>query len=201
VTGLLAGSLKLAGPPDVAGLRGGGSFEILQGQVRGLSVMKSVLGQLSAIPVLVARAKGRDLSRYEEEEFQRLAVRFRLRNARALVDELVLEYRHAVVELRGSVGLVDGDLDLKGKITLSEELDAELAGTDRGAKRVIPIAGVRGTLERPTVVMDRAAIASALSTYATGGVVREALEERLGEDGADAVQDMLEQIFGGQKKR
>ncbi len=64
---------------------------------------------------------------------------------------------------------------------------------------MIPIEGVTGTIEKPRVVLDRDALARALTSYATQGRVREELEERLGVEGAEAVGDLLEQILRGGK--
>ena len=202
VTGTLGGQIRVAGPPEIAALRGAGSFELLDGRLRGFSLMKTVLGELAALPLLVARARGSDLSRYEEEEFRRLAGRFRIADAFAYVDELVLEYRHSTVSLEGTVGLIDGALDLRGQVVISEQLDAELAGSAGGGReRVIPIEGVTGTVEKPRVVLDRDALASALTSYATQGRVKQELEERLGKEGAEAVGDLLEQILRGGREQ
>jgi hypothetical protein len=201
MTGTLGGELRIAGPPQLEALHGDGSFELREGQIRGLSLMKTVLGELAALPVLVARSRGRDLSRYEEEEFRRLAGRFTIARGLADVEELTLEYRHSTVSLEGLVGLADGALDLHGQVVISEELDGELAGTaDGGRERVIPIEGVTGTIDEPRVVLDRDALASALTTYATQGRAKEELEERLGKEGAEAVGDLLEQILRGGRK-
>ena len=187
MAGMLTSRFELAGPPTLPGLAGRGTFEVSDGQLRGVSIMKTVLGEISALPILVARARGVDLSRYEEEEFRRLAGDFRLRGEYARIDNLVLEYRNATVDLAGTVGVPSGELNLKGTLTLSEELDAELAGTapDSGRRRVIPITGVRGTVSKPEIILDREALSLALSTYATGGKLREKLERSLGTDGAD----------------
>lgn len=202
LSGVLTSRMALAGPPTLPGLAGKGSFEITEGELRGVSIMKTVLGEISALPILMARVRGKDLSRYEEEEFRRLAGDFRLRGEYAHIDNLVLEYRNATIDLAGTVGVPSGELNLKGTLTLSKELDAELAGTEQGSakRRVIPITGVRGTVSEPKVVLDRDALSAALATYATGGELRDRLEEQLGPGGADAVEGVLEKLLRGRRE-
>ena len=202
ITGTLTMNSQLRGPPALERLSGQGSFEIRDGQIRGFSLMKTVLGELSALPLLAARLGGKDLSRYDEEQFQRLAASFRLADAVAHLDDLVLEYRHATVELHGTVGVTDGALALSGRLLLSEELDSELAGEGaQGRTRVIPIEGVSGTVSSPRVRLDRRAVSSALSTIAGDTELRERLDETLGPGGAEIVEDVLDKLFrrGGQK--
>ncbi len=200
VAGRLDGRVTLTGPPDATALKGSGRFEITDGRIRGFSLLKHVLGDLAALPVLLAQVKGKDLSRYEEEEFQRLAADFRLREGRLHTDNLTLEYRNATAQLRGSVGLLDGSLALTGKLVISRELDAELANQKGGREKVIPIAGIGGTVSRPRVQLDRAALAAVAATYLSHGRLGEKLEETLGREGAEAVRGLLDQILGGRKE-
>jgi hypothetical protein len=62
---------------------------------------------------------------------------------------------------------------------------------------VIPITGVGGTIARPKVRLDQRAVAEVAATYASGGRMREKLEETVGPEGAEAVQDLLEQLLRG----
>ena len=39
-----------------------------------------------------------------------------------------------------------------------------------------------------------------LATYTTGGAVRDSLEEKLGKEGADAVENVLEQLLRGGRR-
>ena len=190
MTGTLSARVHVTVPPEPAALRGKGTIEITQGQVRGFSLMKSVLGELSALPIAAAALRGDDLSRYDEREFKRLAASFRLADGVAHIDDLVVEYRHSTVELHGTVALADGALALSGRLLLDEE-----------RQKVIPIEGVRGTVSSPRVVLDRTAVSSAFATYATGGRTREKLDEQLGPGGADLVEDLLEKFLRGSGKK
>jgi hypothetical protein len=202
ISGALVGSLKLAGDPDPATIRGPVSFEITDGRIQGFSIVKSVVGELAAVPLLVAQLKGKDLSRYEEEEFRRMAGTFNLGGGLARTDDLVLEYRHATAYLNGTVGLLDGALRMQGKIVISKALDEEVTGASGGGEeRVIPITSIGGTVDSPRVILDRQAVSSVLSTYATSPAVKKELEERLGPGGAEAVESILDNLFRGGKKR
>ena len=212
LAGTLEGGVKVKGPLDVTALVGSGKLDITNGRIRGFSLMKRVLGDLAALPLLVARFKGKDLSRYEEEEFQRLAADFRLREGRLHMDEILLEYRHATAQLHGSVGVLDGSLALAGKLVIAREVDGALAGQETaqqtgqatrqatGRQRVIPIAGIGGTVSRPRVRLDAAALAAVAATYAGQGELREKLEKKIGREGAEAVESILDQLLRGRKE-
>lgn len=200
ISGILSGKVDFAGPPEIRGLRGSGDVRIEKGRIAGFSLLEQVLGELSAVPLLVARLKGRDLSRFNEEEFELLSARFRLRDAVVHMDRLRLEYRHASVELRGTIGAIDGALDLAGEVVLHREVDQELSGGTGGKQRTVPIAGVSGTVSRPRVRLDRNVIASLAASYATQGRVQKKLEEKLGPGGAEALEEILKGVFGGRKK-
>ncbi len=200
LAGLLTGRVSLRGPPSLVALEGEGQLEITDGRIRGFSLLQQILGGLAALPVLLAQLKGRDLSRYEEEEFQRLAADFRLRDGKLLMDNLTLEYRHATAQLHGTVSLSDGALALSGQVVIARELDAELADRKSGREQVIPIAGIKGTVTRPRVQLDRAALASLASIYTGQGKLFEKLEETLGKEGAEALGGLLDQILRGRKQ-
>jgi hypothetical protein len=93
------------------------------------------------------------------------------------------------------VGLVDRALDLRGKLELSREVDAEL-GKAQGAPTVIPIAHVAGTLDAPRVQIDREVLAQLALRYAGTDRVREKLEKKIGPAGADILDELLR---GGEK--
>ena len=200
LAGLLAGRVSLRGPPSLVALEGEGQLEITDGRIRGFSLLQQILGGLAALPVLLAKLEGKDLSRYEEEEFQRLAADFRLKDEKLYMDNLTLEYRHATAQLHGTVSLRDGALALSGQVVIARELDAELADRKSGREQVIPIAGIKGTVTRPRVQLDRAALASLASIYARQGKLFEKLEKTLGKEGAEAVGGLLDQILRGRKQ-
>lgn len=195
----LSGSLtfraRLSGPPELEAIAGTGSFRLSDGRIQGFSLLRELFGDFATLPVLVASLEGKDLSRYEEEEFESLSADFEIADGRLTTQNLTLSYRNAVAELRGAVGLADGALDLAGRVTLSREVDEEL-GKSSGRETVIPIAGVTGTVDSPRLRLDRQVLADLALEYAVGSQkVQEELEEAIGEEAAGAVKDLLEGLF------
>ena len=178
-------------------LRGSGRLEVRDGIIRGFSLLGETLGKLAAVPVLVASMKGKDLSRYEEEEFESLSADFAIRGGKLYSDNFKLVYRSGTAELRGSVGLVDGALDLSGRLLLGEEVDEELGG--RGRQKVIPIAGISGTVDRPRVRLDQRVLLDVATSYLASDRVREKLDEKLGPGATEAVEGLLERLLRGQQ--
>jgi len=188
--------LELSLDRGIESLRGQGRLDVRPGEIRGFSLLRQVLGELSALPMLIANLKGKDLSRFEQEDFEELSADFVVRDGKLSTENLLLRYAHGKAELRGSVGLVDRALDLRGKLELSREVDSEL-GKTQGAPTVIPIAHIGGTVSAPRVRLDRETLAQVAIAYAGKDRVREKLEERLGKEGAGAVGSILDRVLGG----
>ena len=195
--GLLDASFTLRGAPELAKLSGIGRFSITEGRIRGFALLDQLLGDLAALPVLVAQLKGKDLSRFEEEEFQLLSADVRLRNAKLETQNLVLRYEHSTAYLYGSIGIDDGTLNLAGRVEISEEVDAALSGEAQGKVKLIPITAITGTLSRPRLRVDARALAGLAATYTGQGRIRDELEEKLGKEGAEAVDEFLQRILRG----
>ncbi|MFQ5513531.1 MAG: AsmA-like C-terminal region-containing protein [Myxococcota bacterium] len=200
LAGILDLDVRVAGPPAPETLSGSGHLAIRDGRLRGFSLLEQLLGSLGKLSLEVARSRGRDLSRFEEEEFQLFSADIRIGGGKLSSQNFLLQYDHATAHLHGSIGLVDGALDLAGRVEISEELDAAVAGQPTGAPRVIPIAGIRGTLSRPRVHIDRAVLADLAASYLGHGRMHEKLEEKLGKEGAEAVDDLLQKILRGRKR-
>ena len=115
----------------LATLNGQGRFEIRPGKIKGFSLTKQVFGSLAALPALALAAKGKDMSKYEEEEFESLTADYTITDGVVKTENLELTYQNAKAFLRGSVGLVDRALDLSGKVVISKSADAQLAGAGR----------------------------------------------------------------------
>jgi uncharacterized protein involved in outer membrane biogenesis len=95
-----------------ATLNGSGKLEIRPGQIKGFSLTKQVFGSLAAVPALALAAKGKDMSKYEQEEFTYLTATYTITDGRVKTDDLELAYQDATAYLHGTVGLVDRALDL-----------------------------------------------------------------------------------------
>ena len=201
VTGSLSGKIDLRGAPDLAKLEGSGQLDITNGQVRGFSILEQATGELAAVARTVAASRGKDLSRYDEEAFERMGVRFMLAGGRAELRPVVLEYRYGRAELRGPMRLLDRTLDLTGDITLTPEVSSEVIGKETEQPLVLSGCGVRGPIDDPEVACDRKAMAAVIARVGLQRKLGDRLEEKLGPDGKKAVEGLLEGILGGGKKR
>jgi hypothetical protein len=195
LSGLLDTDLELSGPPDLERMRGSGTLTISPGEITNFSLVRQLLGQFASVPLLVAQVKGKDLSRYQQERFERLATRFRLAEGLLHLDPLELIYEHAQAELSGSVRLSDLALDLRGQVVIGEALDRSLFG--EGKRRVIPIQGIRGTLDAPRVLLDAGVVTRLAASAATTGRLGEKLDERLGAGASETVRGVLDSVLGG----
>jgi hypothetical protein len=189
-------------------------FRIEPGRLKGVSLLEKTfqgLGRAGDAAVLAGRLKGgRTLQRFYDDEFQYLGGTLRIARGLARSDDLRLVYRHYTVDLRGSVGLLDGRLDLRGKLTIDEEIDGAIANQDPadqklspGRSRVIPLARVTGTLESPRVEITDEAVVRFAALYAAGQRREKwerKLDERLGEGSGRQVLDALDQILSGEPR-
>ena len=148
--------------------------------------------QIARIAVRVVKQPVFGKRRYEEEEFERLMGRYQIRDGKVHFEKLVIDYEFTTADLRGSLAIADGTLDLSGNVILSKELQDELTGeAKRVEKRVIPIAGVGCTVRRPCIQLDGRAVASVLGTLVSGGELREKLEETIGKEGVGILEQLL----------
>jgi hypothetical protein len=187
----------LTGPKAPLGaLEGEVSLRIAPGKLRNVSLLRAAFETAGAA---AASGEGRDaLQRHYGDEFQSLSGRFRIRDGEAHTEDLRLVYEGYTAELRGSIGLADRALDLRGDLTLDEEL-----GSD-GGRRTIPLASVTGTLDEPRVSLTREALAGIAAAYAGDPRRREKwerkLDDRLGEGRGKDVLDALDQMLDTLKK-
>lgn len=201
---------------------------LLRGSLERLGAIADVALLLGALK------GGPKLERFYEDAFEAISGSFRIEGGRARTEDLRLVYRHYTADLRGVYGLVDGALDFTGKLTIDGEVTSALTpgpsgatppaaagagepappeGTEAAAapppsvpaeRRVIPLAHVGGTLERPRVEITRE-VALAFATGLAGSRQRTKLEqkldERLGPGAGREILGTLEGILGGRKER
>jgi hypothetical protein len=184
----------------VAGLDGNGRIEIAPGRIRGFSLLRQTFGELAALPIAVAALRGKDLSRYEEEEFQSLTADYFVREGKLETENLKLVYRNATAELAGDVGLADGALRLRGRVLLAPEVGGELASGSGAKARVIPIAGIGGTLAAPRLHLDRDAALAIGAALSGSERIKEKLDEKLGPGAGEAVEGVLDLLRGGKEE-
>ena len=201
VDGTLAAKGQLtASSPDVSALAGTGRIDISPGRIQGFSLAKSMMGTLAALPGVAAGVAGKDLSRYDDERFERLSADYQLAGGRVSTENLELTYQNATAFLHGSVGIGDRSLDLAGRIVLTRDADAEIAGTKRAKERVIPIAHITGTLDAPRVLLDQKTLAALALAYGGNDKTREKIDKALGPGASEAVEGILGNLLGGKKK-
>ena len=126
---------------------------------------------------------------------------------------IALTYPDWGAQLEGPIRLADLALDLKGRLTIEEALDAALARAF-GARddyvpqtRVVDLASVRGELGAPKVQITGSAVATLAAAYA-GQIEREELKKRIEKElgpGSGEIVDqgleVLEDLLGGKKSR
>ncbi|MFI5317047.1 MAG: AsmA family protein [Myxococcota bacterium] len=202
----LDGTLDTNGHVDTqkAGLEtlgGKGKIAIRPGRIQGFSLAKQVMGSLATLPALALAAKGKDISKYEQEEFDHLTADYTISDGRVHTENLELAYQDATAYLHGSIGLFDRALDLSGRVVISKKADAQFAGTGRAKERVIPITRVTGTYDSPRVELDEKALASLAYAYVGDEKVKKKLDKVLGPGGGEAVQSVLDGLLGGGSKK
>lgn len=209
----LAAALGGPAPPRET-LSGRVRADVGRGRLRGVSLLRATsdaLGALAEAAVLANRIRGSDKAeRFYEDEFESIGATLRIGGGVARTDDLRMVYRHYSVDLRGSLALADGRLDMTGEITVGPELDAALAGEGAVAAssarrpRRIPLAHVVGTLKQPRVDLSPSAIASLSGRYAfekQRGKLEEEIDERLGRGSGEAVGEILDGILGGRERK
>jgi hypothetical protein len=137
------------------------------GRLTGISLLKSAMGELekvgSAALRIAARRSGVDIESYTGDAFERLDGRFVLGDGRLDTKDLRIVYRGYGVNLRGSVGMSEQDLDMTGELELEKEV-AELLGAEpSGDRLVVPLAHVGGSVENPELALSEDAVKAILA--------------------------------------
>ena len=178
-------------------LNGTGRIEIRPGRIQGFSLTKQVLGSFAAVPALAMAAKGKDMSKYEKEEFSYLTATYTITDGVVRTDDLELAYQDATAYLKGSVGLVDRALDMTGKVVLTKAADSELAGNARAKTRTIPITHIGGTYDNPKLEIDQKTLSAVAGAYLGDEKVLKRLDKKLGPGAGEAIQGVLDGLLGG----
>lgn len=220
------GSAVLEGPlsldADLAGplgaqaaeaLAGAISLAVGPGRIPDLSPLGATIDLLDRYPevgrALNRKKTERRLAPFLGDRFESIDGRFAVADGRARTDALVLRYPGYRLELRGSVGLADRALDAKGRLVLDPALEAALAGEDAGGAsggpvRVIEIARVGGTVERPKLQIDQAgaiAFAASLTLAQKRDKWERKIDKALGNGKGGEILDALDGILGKKERR
>ncbi len=209
----------LSGPLDddpVQSLRGGLRFQIDEGRIKGVSLLRDTMGTLATFgeaALLVAAVRGSSkagrLQRFYGDEFEQVSATWNIQNGIARTDDLLLAYRNYRVELAGTLGLADQRLDFTGRMLINEEVDQALSeaasnGSATPARpKVIPLAGVTGTISNPKVDLSPRAVTGLVQSYTASRVrnkFQEKLDDELGAPLGEAAGDLLEGILGGGRR-
>jgi hypothetical protein len=208
------GSFLGAGRPLAETVGGTVRFRIEPGRLKGVSLLEKTfqrVGSVGDAALVAGKAKGgRTLQRFYDDEFQYLGGTLRIGSGLARTDDLRLVYHNYTVDLRGSVALAEQRLDLRGRLTIDEEVDAAIASQGAAGQkskpadsRVIPLARVTGTLDSPRVeITDEAVIrfAALYATHERRGEWQDKIDEYLGEGEGAKVLDALDGLLSGQPR-
>jgi hypothetical protein len=182
-------------------LAGKGRIDVGRGKIRGVSLLRStfqVLGTFAEAAILVNRARGStNMDRYYSDEFESIGATIQVERGRASTNDLKIVYPYYTADLRGSMGLADGSLDLTGEITLHREAEAELK------TRVIPLARITGSVDAPRVDLSPQAVASLAAReelHRNSGKLNKKIDDQLGEGSGKAITDTLDGLLGGSKR-
>ena len=206
---------ELGGEVDfLEAVRGEMRFGIEDGRIVGVSLLESVLGPLGARLSELGRDRvGGDLKRFYDERFESLSAALRISDGKVLSEPLDLVYQGYSARLEGPIALNDLALDLRGSLTLHEELDATLArafgaGKDYAPRRrTLPLAAVRGSLGEPKVQLSGSAVEQIATAYAADayqGELRKKVEKELGPGSGQIVDEglrVLDGLLGGGRPR
>jgi hypothetical protein len=222
---LLAGYAKqpdrLRGPLDVKGtLRGATSggeslldalsgdvaLDIESGQIVGATLLEAVLGSFGTQVNDALRQNGnKEWERFLTDRFESLRGTLHISEGRLVSTPISLTYPDWGAQLEGPIRLADLELDLKGRLTIREALDAALARAfgARGGyvpeTRVVELASVRGQLGAPKVQLAGRSVANLAAAYA-GKIeteqLKKKLEKELGPGSGELVDHGLEVLKG-----
>lgn len=186
ITGRLAGTLDASGSgitadDVIAGTQGTARLDVTQGTVQGLALVRTLVVASSGRPGGVTSAGG------GSEAFSRLGATFSIGGGTARTSDLMFESNDVSLEGAGQIGLDGSNIDLVGRVRLSEALTQQ-AGRDL----------VRYTQEggRVTVPVSISGSAGALSVrLETADVLRRAVTNKAIEEAGDAVRRGLGGLF------
>jgi hypothetical protein len=161
------------------------------GRLEGVSLLKSALGELEQVGALAmtiaSRETGAKLDQYTGDAFERMDARFEIGGGRLVTRDLRIVYRGYGVNLRGSVGMAEQDLDMTGELELEKEVARLLGAEPSGDRLVVPLARVGGNLEAPVVGLSEDAAKAILADNVQvkkakrelGGLIRRGLSDAL----------------------
>jgi hypothetical protein len=201
--------------PFLDALTGTLQFDIEKGRLVGISLLQATFSKLGAVGTLGSLAvnagqlfSGDHVEEYYSEEFERIHGSLRVNGPVAYAEPLALLYSGYGADLAGTLRLTDLSLDMVGRLTLFEEIDASIAdevGAEgyEPSRRSIPLASVRGTLDAPEVQLAGNSAVEFATGYARslyGEKLKGILDKEFGKGTGQAIEGALDGIFGGDRQ-
>ena len=214
----LRGSFRGEVDPERAfldALTGTVRFDIEKGRLVGVSLLEATFAKLGAVGTLGSLAvdagrlfSGDHVEEYYGEEFERIHGSLRVNGPVAYAEPLALVYAGYGANLAGTLHFADLALDMQGRLTLFEEIDASIAeevGAEgyQPSRRSVPLASVIGTLDAPEVQIAGKSAVEFATGYAKslyGGKLKGLLEEELGQGAGRVLGGALEELLGGDRQ-
>lgn len=170
-------------PTALRAMRGNGRFEILNGQIPGLHLVREV--------VLAFGRPAGDAPQSSGERFSKIAGTFTMANGVIATDDLTFAASDFNMRGRGTVSAANGAVSVRADVVLSPELSKQ-AGRDlvryaHEGDRVILPATLSGTIASPRVFIDM--------EQALGRALKNELERR----GRSLLDRLLRKKPGGQR--
>jgi uncharacterized protein involved in outer membrane biogenesis len=228
LTGYAKQPNRLEGPLDAKGTLGGTTaggqslldtlsgdiaLDIEGGRIVGATLLEAVLGSFGArVNEALQQQGSKDWQRFTTDRFESLRGTLHIAHGQLVTSPVSLTYPDWGAQLEGPIRFADLALDLTGRLTIGEALDAALArafGARKGyaaEKRTIELASVRGQLGAPKVQLAGKSIANIAAAYAgqiQADELKKRVEKELGPGSGELVDQGLEAlkgVFGGKKQ-
>jgi hypothetical protein len=187
----------------------------VKGRLVGVSLLKSAFEQMGAMGVVGTMAVdagrlfgGRDVQKFYGDEFDHFHTSARVVNGTLYAEPATILYPGYGADLTGTFSLLDLSIDMKGRLTIFERLDASIAkevGADADyepSRRSIPLASVTGTLDAPVVTIAPKSGLAFVTRYPQeiyADKLRGLVDNELGKGASKAIEGALRGILGGEK--
>lgn len=182
-------------------LAGHAALDIDKGRLKGVSILQLTFEQIGSIGSVANLASqvlgGPDLSSFYEDDFREIRGTFDANSGVVRTDDFRIVYRDYTVDLRGTLRLIDLAVDMTGRLTLGEKIDAALGRSGSGAPNTISLARVTGTLDDPNVRVSPEVASAFLMRSGAGGKLQKVIDDKIGKSTGGALGNVLGGVLGG----
>jgi hypothetical protein len=201
--------------PFLDALTGTVQFDIEKGRLVGISLLQATFTKLGALGKLGSLAvdaghlfSGGHVEEYYGDEFELIHGNLRVNGPVAHAEPFTLLYSGYGADLAGELRLTDLSLDMQGRLTVFEEVDASIAdeiGAEsyQASRRSIPLASVGGTLDAPVVQVAGNSAAEFATEYAKSlysGKLKGLLDKELGQGAGQILGGALDGMLSGDRE-